>query len=89
MTKAVDPDAIEDRIFSTSFSEDGDDLKQWVGYAGDAKGMALGFDLESIRMLEVPYFHHTPNGVLVRSSPCCVDGWGVDLGFCGVVVWLY
>jgi hypothetical protein len=65
MTKAVDPDAIEDRIFSTSFSEDGDDLKQWIGYAGDAKGMALGFDLESIRMLEVPYFHHTPNGVLV------------------------
>jgi hypothetical protein len=30
-----------------------------------------------------------PTEKLVRSSPCCVDGWGVDLGFCGVVVWLY
>ena len=30
MTNAVNPDAIEDRIFSTSFSEDGDELGQCV-----------------------------------------------------------
>jgi hypothetical protein len=58
MTNAIDPDAIEDRIFSTSFSADGDELGQWRSYAVDAKGMALGFDKESVTMLEVPYFHH-------------------------------
>jgi Protein of unknown function (DUF2971) len=66
MTHAVDPDAIEDRIFSTSFSEDGDELGQWRSYADDAKGMALGFDKESITMLDVPYFHHAENGQLVQ-----------------------
>jgi hypothetical protein len=62
--KAINPDAIEDRIFSTSFSEDGDELNQWDRYADHAKGMALGFDSESIQMLKVPYFHHTANGDL-------------------------
>ena len=66
MTNAVDPDAIEDRIFSTSFSEDGDELSQWRSYAGDAKGMALGFDKESITMLEVPYFYYAESGQLVQ-----------------------
>jgi hypothetical protein len=63
--KAVDPDAIEDRIFSTSFSEHGDELNQWHRYANQAQGMALGFDFESIQMLEVPYFHHTGHGQLI------------------------
>ena len=62
---AVDPDAIEDRIFSTSFSEDGDELNQWHRYADKAQGMALGFDFESIQMLKVPYYHHAPDGQLV------------------------
>jgi Protein of unknown function (DUF2971) len=73
MTNAVDPDAIEDRIFSTSFSADGDELGQWRSYADDAKGMALGFDKESITMLEVPYFHHTGHGQLVQIKAIVSD----------------
>ncbi|MEH3141314.1 MAG: DUF2971 domain-containing protein [Mycobacterium kyogaense] len=66
MTDSIDPDAIEDRIFSTSFSEDGDELSQWRSYADDGRGMALGFDTESVTLLQVPYFHHAPNGRLVQ-----------------------
>lgn len=65
MTNAVDPDSIEDRIFSTSFSEDGDELNQWHRYADEARGMALGFDFESIQMRKVPIFYHTSEGQLV------------------------
>ncbi|WP_454561875.1 DUF2971 domain-containing protein [Mycobacterium haemophilum] len=66
MTNAVDPDAIEDRIFSTSLSADGDEISQWRSYANDAKGMALGFDTDSIGVLEVPYFHHAEGGQLFQ-----------------------
>lgn len=68
MTNAADPDAIEDRIFSTSFSAEGDDYTQWRMYADDARGMALGFDMDSIGMLKVPYFHHTEGGRLVQMT---------------------
>ena len=73
MTNAVDPDAIDDRIFSTSFSADGDELGQWRSYADDAKGMALGFDKESVTMLKVPYFHHTEHGQLVQMKATVSD----------------
>ena len=65
MTNAVGTDSIEDRIFSTSFSEDGDELNQWHRYADEARGMALGFDFESIQMRKVPIFYHTSEGQLV------------------------
>jgi hypothetical protein len=68
MTAAVDPETMEDSIFSTSFSEAGDDLGQWRAYADDAKGMALGFDTKSITMLKVPYFHHAEYGELVQMT---------------------
>ncbi|MDM4142510.1 MULTISPECIES: DUF2971 domain-containing protein [Mycobacterium] len=68
MTNAIDPDAIEDRIFSTSFSENGDELGQWRSYADDAKGVALGFDKENITMLKVPYYYHTEHGQLVQMT---------------------
>lgn len=68
MTNALDPETIEDRLFSTSFSADGDDFGQWRAYADDARGMALGFNKESIRSLEVPYFHHAEHGELVQMT---------------------
>ena len=73
MTNAIDPEAIEDRLFSTSFSADGDDFGQWRAYADDAKGMALGFDKESITLLEVPYFHHAEHGQLVQMTAIVSD----------------
>jgi Protein of unknown function (DUF2971) len=74
-TKATDPDAIEDRIFSTSFSEDGDELNQWHRYADEAHGMALGFDFKSRQMLKVPYFHPTADG---RLDPVMATIGGTD-----------
>ncbi len=73
MTNAMDPEAIEDRLFSTSFSAVGDDFGQWRVYADDAKGMALGFDKESITLLEVPYFHHAEHGQLVQMNAIVSD----------------
>ena len=63
--QATDPDSIEERVFSTLFSKNGDDLTQWTRYADDGKGMAVGFDSESIQFIKVPYFYHTPTGELV------------------------
>ena len=80
MTNSIDPDTIEDRIFSTSFSADGDELGQWRSYADDGRGMALGFDAESIRALEVPYFHHAPNGQL-RQIEATVGNAGEQVPF--------
>lgn len=68
MTNAVDPAVSEDRLFSVSFSELGDELGQWRSYADDAKGVALGFDKESIALLEVPYFHHNVDGQLTQMT---------------------
>jgi hypothetical protein len=77
---ATDLDAIEDRVFSTSFSELGDDLNQWVLYGAKGKGMALGFDFERIQMLEVPFFYHTPTGDLV-AVPATVSGTDTQIPF--------
>ncbi|GJO54275.1 hypothetical protein NJB1604_45180 [Mycobacterium marinum] len=73
MVDAVNPEASEDRLFSVSFSERGDDLGQWRSYADDAKGMALGFDTDSIALLEVPYFHHSPEGKLIQMQAIISD----------------
>lgn len=73
MVNAVNPEASEDRLFSVSFSARGDDLGQWRSYADDGKGMALGFDTDSIAMLQVPYFHHGPEGKLTQMTAIVGD----------------
>ena len=37
------------RIMVASFSEEGDQLGQWRGYAGNSAGVSIGFDLRSTR----------------------------------------
>jgi hypothetical protein len=37
------------RIMVASFSEEGDQLSQWRGYAGESTGVSVGFDLRGIR----------------------------------------
>lgn len=41
----------EDRlhVMVASFSEEGDQLSQWRGYANDSRGVSVGFDLRNIR----------------------------------------
>ncbi len=73
MTNAVDLAVSEDRLFSVSFSELSDELGQWRSYAGDAKGVALGFSQKSIAMLEVPYFHHNVDGQLTQMTAMIGD----------------
>jgi hypothetical protein len=63
--KAENIDAMEMRIFAACLSELSDDVPQWRSYALDGRGVALGFDFESIRTLKIPYFHHTSTGDLV------------------------
>lgn len=73
MTNAVDPAVSDDRLFSVSFSELGDELGQWRSYADDAKGVALGFSQESIALLNVPYFHHDVDGQLTQMTATISD----------------
>lgn len=73
LTNAVNPESIGDSIFSTSFSEIGDDLTQWRSYADDGKGVALGFDREAITVLKVPYYHHGPDGQLRQMTVIASD----------------
>jgi hypothetical protein len=37
------------RVMVASFSEEGDQLSQWKGYADDSRGVSLGLDLRGIR----------------------------------------
>jgi len=37
------------RVMVASFSEEGDQLSQWRGYASDSRGVSIGFDLRNIR----------------------------------------
>jgi hypothetical protein len=37
------------RVMVASFSEEGDQLSQWRGYACDSRGVSIGFDLRNIR----------------------------------------
>jgi hypothetical protein len=36
-------------VYAACFSEDGDSLSQWRGYADDGRGVTLGLDLEEVR----------------------------------------
>lgn len=36
-------------VMVASFSEEGDQLSQWRGYASDSRGVSIGFDLRNIR----------------------------------------
>jgi hypothetical protein len=47
-------------------SEDGDVLSQWRGYADDAQGVAVGFDLEA---LEAASQHESNEDLIVRITP--------------------
>jgi Protein of unknown function (DUF2971) len=63
--KAENLDLMEIRIFSASLTELPDDVPQWRSYAADGRGVALGFDTDSIAMLKVPYYNHTSTGDLI------------------------
>jgi hypothetical protein len=63
--EAENIDAMEMRIFAACLSELPDDVPQWRSYASDGRGVALGFNFDSIHMLKVPYFQHTSTGDLV------------------------
>jgi Protein of unknown function (DUF2971) len=56
-------ESLGDSVFVACFSERPDDLNQWRSYADDGRGVALGFDLEKISMVKVPYYYHTPAGL--------------------------
>ena len=54
------------RVMVASFSEAGDQLSQWRGYANDSRGVCIGFDLRDMRP--------TPGlGSTVTFAPCIYD----------------
>jgi hypothetical protein len=64
LMNAVDLMDFDDAMFVACFTELGDALSQWSRYGANGRGFALGFDSDVISGLDVPVFHHTPNGQL-------------------------
>jgi len=54
--EARDLTSVEYAIFICCFSELKDSLNQWTLYADNGSGMALGFDVEKIKAIHVPYY---------------------------------
>jgi hypothetical protein len=83
---AEDLDLMENRVFSASLTELPDDVPQWRSYASDGRGVAIGFDSDSIQMLHVPYYKRTATGDLdpertVNTGE--IITWGATLGKVG------
>ena len=55
-------DSIDVRVFSASLTGLPDDVSQWRSYASDGYGVALGFDIEQISTLKVPYYKQDKTG---------------------------
>jgi hypothetical protein len=70
--RAENLDAMEFRIFATCLSELRDDVPQWRSYASDGRGVALGFDFESIQMLRVSLFSSHSDR---RPRPCASNSF--------------
>jgi hypothetical protein len=64
MAGARDLTTSEYGTFITCFSELKESVNQWSLYADKGSGMALGFDVEKIRTIPVPYYRPGPNGKL-------------------------
>lgn len=62
--KAQDLASAEYSIFISCFSALKDSLNQWTLYADKGSGMALGFDRESIKVIQVPYYQQSATGEL-------------------------
>jgi len=64
LMKSTDLMNFDDSMFVACFTELRDVVSQWSRYGANGHGIALGFDPERIRGLDVPIFHHTPGGRL-------------------------
>lgn len=64
----------DDAVFVACFSELPDALSQWTRYGKHGHGLALGFDSEKIRTLNVPQYHHSPNGQLIPMTAILSGG---------------
>jgi hypothetical protein len=64
LMKATDLMNFDDSMFVACFTELGDAVSQWSRYGANGHGIALGFDAEGIRALDVPIFQRTPGGRL-------------------------
>jgi hypothetical protein len=65
LMNATDLMAFDDAMFVACFTELPDAVSQWTRYGANGRGLALGFDSERIRALNVPQYHHAPGGQLI------------------------
>jgi hypothetical protein len=68
LMKATDLMNFDDSMFVTCFTELRDSVSQWSRYGANGHGIALGFDSEAIRAVDVPYFHHNWKGQLTQMT---------------------
>jgi hypothetical protein len=78
LMNAVDLMGFDDSMFVACFTGLPDALSQWSRYGANGHGIALGFDTEAIRMLQVPIFHHAPGGRLSPAMAWVADGAPAD-----------
>ena len=65
LQNAIDLMGFDDAMFVACFSELEDALSQWSRYGANGRGVALGFDSERIRSLDVPQYRHSPDGQVI------------------------
>ena len=65
---AVDLLGLDDSVYVACFTELKDALSQWSRYGANGYGIALGFDSEAIRSLDVPQFYHSNEGDLIDAT---------------------
>jgi hypothetical protein len=68
LMKSTDLMEFDDSVFVACFTELRDAVSQWSRYGANGHGIALGFDSEAIRGVDVPYFHHNPKGHLTQMT---------------------
>lgn len=76
---SIDLMGFDDSMFVACFTELRDVVSQWSRYGANGHGIALGFDTEAIRALQVPIFHHTTGGRLVPAMAWVADSAPPDL----------
>jgi hypothetical protein len=79
LMKSIDLMGFDDSMFVACFTELRDVVSQWSRYGANGHGIALGFDTDAIRALNVPIFHHGWGGRLIEAMAWVADSPPADL----------
>ncbi len=74
LMNATDLMHFDDAMFVACFTELPDAVSQGTRYGANGHGLALGFDSDKIGALNVPQYHHGPNGQLIPMTAILSGG---------------